>query len=420
MAGLYQFGKVAEKQREQQHLDVRAVHVRVAQNAHFAVAQAAHVRRVVGAVRVYANGHRDVVDFGVGKQAVSVHLPGVEHLAAQGQYGLAFFVAAHFGAAPGRIALHQKHLVVGQVAAFAVGQLARQHRHARAFALFHLLAGPLAGLGGLDGQLGQLFAVVHVLVEPQLQRGANKTRHQAHRVPRIEPLLDLALELRVQHLGREHVAGAGKHVLGHELHALGQQAVQINKAFHCGEQAVAQAAFVRAPGAGGNQVDVALAQAGAVFGKGHAPLRALAFGKTVVLGIGKAFAAKQGNHWLARQRLHQVVTQAALVEPGLGVFGFFVPQRHGYAGHEHGLAAQQVGQLGHGQRSRLKIFGVGPDAHRGAALAVAVRRLAHLQGLGHVAALKHDARHRAFAVAGGLQALAQRVGDAHAHAVQAA
>ena len=137
---------------------MRAVHVGVTQDADFAVAQAgqnvaptlprfawvaaprggarglgrpgaAQSRRVVGAVRVDANGDRDVVNFVVGKQPVALDFPGVEHLAAQGQDGLAFFVAAHLGAATGRIALDQKHFVVCQVFAFAVGQFAGQDGH---------------------------------------------------------------------------------------------------------------------------------------------------------------------------------------------------------------------------------------------------------------------------------------------------
>jgi hypothetical protein len=46
-------------------------------------------------------------------------------------------------------------------------------------------------LGGLDGQLGQLFAKVHMLVQPQLQRGLDEAGHQPHRVTRIEFFFDL-------------------------------------------------------------------------------------------------------------------------------------------------------------------------------------------------------------------------------------
>ena len=135
----------------------------------------------------------------------------------------------------------RKTSLCGDVLALAVGQLARQHGHARALALLDLLAGLLARLRGLDGQLGELPAVVDVLVEPQLQRRPHEAGDQPHRVARIEPLLDLALELRVEHLGREHVGGAREHVLGQQLHALGQQRMQLDEALHGVEQAVAQA-----------------------------------------------------------------------------------------------------------------------------------------------------------------------------------
>ncbi len=215
MPRLDKLGEVAEKQREQQHLDVRAVHIRIGQDADLAVAQAGHIRRVIGTVGVDADGNRDVVDFGVGKQAVAIHLPGVQDLAAQRKDGLVFLVTAHLGAAAGGVALNQKDLVVGGVAAFAIGELAGQNRYAGALALFYLLAGLLARLCGLDRQFGQFFAVVHVLVQPEFERGAHKAGDQAHGVAGVQSLLDLALELGIQHLGGQHIAGAGKHVFGH-------------------------------------------------------------------------------------------------------------------------------------------------------------------------------------------------------------
>ena len=268
-------------------------------------------------MRIDANRYRNVVNLVVGKQPVTVHLPGVQHLAAQGQNGLAFLVAAHLGTAPSRVALHQKHFVVRDVLALAICQLAGQHRHAGAFAFLNLLAGFLARLGGADGQLGQFFAVFHMLVQPQLQRRAHEARHQPHCVARIQPLFYLALKLGVEHLGAEHVTGAGKHVVGQQLDAFGQQTVQFDKTLDRREQAVAQAAFVRAARAGGNQVDITFAHWLAIFGKGNAPGRALAFGKIVVRRVGKALAVKQGNHQVAAQGLHQVVGQAPFVQPAL-------------------------------------------------------------------------------------------------------
>jgi hypothetical protein len=54
---------------------------------------------------------------------------------------------------------------------------------------------------------------------------------QAHGVARVQALLDLALELRVQHLGRQHERGARKHVFRQQLDAFRQQRVQSTKLF---------------------------------------------------------------------------------------------------------------------------------------------------------------------------------------------
>jgi hypothetical protein len=111
VAALDQLREVAEEERQQQHLDVRAVDVGVREDADLAVAQARESRVVVGAVRVDADRDRDVVDLVVREQAVALDLPGVEHLAAQRQDRLRLLVAAHLGAAAGRIALDQEDLV---------------------------------------------------------------------------------------------------------------------------------------------------------------------------------------------------------------------------------------------------------------------------------------------------------------------
>mmetsp|Transcript_81331 Transcript_81331/g.225986 ORF Transcript_81331/g.225986 Transcript_81331/m.225986 type:complete len:550 (-) Transcript_81331:503-2152(-) len=421
MAGLDQLGEVAEEQRQQQHLDVRAVDVGITQDADLAVAQAGEVRRVVGAVRVHAQGHRDVVDLVVLEQQVALDLPGIEHLAAQRQDGLGLLVAAHLGAAARRVALHQEDLVVQQVAALAVGQLAGQNGHAGALALLDLLAGALAGLGLLDDQLGQLLAVLDMLVQPQLERRLHIGRHQAQRVARVQPLLGLALELRVQHLGTEHEAGAREHIVRHQLHALGQQRMHLDEALDRAEQAVLEAGLVGAAGHRRDQVHIALAQRRAVLGEGHAPAGALAFGEVLALAGGReAFALEQRDQRLGRHRLGQVVAQAGLVLPGRELAGLLDLQRHRHAGHQHGLGAQQMHQLVPRQLGALEILGLGPDPHRRTLLAVAADRRAGRHRLHHVAMLEGDAGDLLVAPDGHLQPLGECIRHRHAHAVQAA
>ena len=182
MACLDQLGKVPEKQRQQQDLDVGAVDIGVRQNANLAVAQAAQIGGISRTVRIDTDGHRNVVNLVVGKEPVTLHLPRIEDLATQRQNRLALLVAPHLGTAAGGVALDQKNLVVRQIAAFAISQFSGQNRHSRTLALLDLLPGFLAHLCRLDHQLSQFLAVLHVLVQPQFQTRTNKARHQAHGV----------------------------------------------------------------------------------------------------------------------------------------------------------------------------------------------------------------------------------------------
>ncbi|MNU42090.1 hypothetical protein D3C71_308450 [compost metagenome] len=133
-----------------------------------------------------------------------------------------------------------------------------------------------------------------------------------------------------------------------------------------------------------------------------------------------AAAFEQRNDRVAVERLHEVVAQAALVEPLLAFAGLLDGQRDAHAGHQHGLAAQQVGEFAHGQRGGLEVLGVGPGAHGGALLAFAGFELADFERLDHVAGAEGQLRDRAFTVRADFEALGQRVGHRHAHAVQAA
>ena len=194
--------------------------------------------------------------------------------------------------------------------------------------------------------------------------------------------------------------------------------MQLNEALHSSKQTIAQATVVRATGTGGNEVDIAFAHRLAIFGKRNSPTGAFAFCKAVVVAIGKAFAFKQGNDRVSIQGLHEVVAQARLVLPRLRVFGFFVEQSDRHTWHEDGLAAQQMRQLGHWQRTGFKIFGIGPNAHGGALLAIALACFSRHQRLDHIAPRKRQSGHLSFAVAGSLKTLGQGIGHTDAHAMQ--
>ena len=106
MAVCNQFREVGVEEGEQQHLNVRTIDIGIRQDGDFAVAQAAQIGAIVFAVRIDADGHGNIVDFGVAEKLVAVGFKAVEHFAAQGQNGLGGFVACEFGRAAGGIAFH--------------------------------------------------------------------------------------------------------------------------------------------------------------------------------------------------------------------------------------------------------------------------------------------------------------------------
>jgi hypothetical protein len=72
---LDQLREVAVEERQEQHRDVRPVHVRVGHRGDLAVAQAGEVGVVLLVVRVDAQRDRDVVNLGIGEEQLALHLP---------------------------------------------------------------------------------------------------------------------------------------------------------------------------------------------------------------------------------------------------------------------------------------------------------------------------------------------------------
>jgi hypothetical protein len=185
-----------------------------------------------------------------------------------------------------------------------------------------------------------------------------------------------------------------------------------------------RAGLVRAAGDRRDQVDVALAHRRAVVREGDAPRGALAFREVLrLVGARETLALEQRHHRLGRERLLQVVAQAALVGPHqqLGLLARLLDrERHRDARHQHRLAAQQVDKLGARQVGVLEVARVGPHAHARAVAPLAGRELAHRQRHRDVAARERERGALAFAEHRHLELLRERVGDTDADAMQPA
>ena len=162
-----------------------------------------------------------------------------------------------------------------------------------------------------------------MLVEPEFKGRPHESCHQLERIARIEFFLDLTLKLRIEHLGAEHIARARKHVLGHELDSLGQQGVELDETLHGLKEPLAQSTVVGAARRRGDEVDIAFAQRGSLFGKGHAPGHAFAIGK-LLAALGVLLALEGRHHRIGRQALQQIVPQPSLVLPVQSLAGLFL------------------------------------------------------------------------------------------------
>jgi hypothetical protein len=193
VAALHQLGHLAVEEGQQQGADVGAVHVRVGHDDDAVVTQLVHVEVVrpalalgvvfvgVGFADAGAQGGDEGDDFVAGQQLFVAGFFHVQNLAAQGQDGLEFAVAALLGRAPGGVTLHQVDFAHGGVFFLAVGQFAWQaHAVEHAFAAGHFagLAGGFAGAGGFHNLAAQNFGVSGALFQVLGQRTGHDVFHR--------------------------------------------------------------------------------------------------------------------------------------------------------------------------------------------------------------------------------------------------
>ena len=79
-----------QEERQKEHLNVRAVHVRVGQDADLSITQPFQIRIAVPVMRIHPDGERNVMNRVGTKEFAALDFPGIEDLAAQRQHCLKF------------------------------------------------------------------------------------------------------------------------------------------------------------------------------------------------------------------------------------------------------------------------------------------------------------------------------------------
>ena len=355
MAALDQLGQLAEEEGHQQRRDVGAVDVGVGHDDDLVVAQIVRAPVLAGA----AAQSRDQV----GQLLVAGELVGgggrdIQDLAAQWQDRLGFAVARLLGRAAGRIALDDEDLGAVAGVARAVGELARQPelpgRRLAADLLFRLAARePLLGAAGQVLEHGRGRG--RMAAQPQLETVAHRILDQSRGFGRDQPLLGLALELRLaQEQGQQHAGAAGSVVRRHRTRA--PEADPVGMGAQALQQGGAQASLMGAAQGRGHGVAVPAGVGLLVDRPGDRPFHAGTL-------IERCFAGERlVDHQLAaiQQRLEEVGESLREMEVLLG--------RHGRAGIQQGRvaapanldAAKQIGLAARHAMQRL-----GPELGRG-------------------------------------------------------
>ena len=187
---------LAKEEGHQQRGDVGAVDIGVGHDDDPLVAQ-----RLLAVMRSGAGAERqdDVRQLLVGAHLVGRRAGDVEDLAAQRQDRLGLAVARLLGRAAGAVALDEEDLGAGGAVAGAIGELAGQPQFARRRLArqLALLPPPLALLGALGDAIQQHPRGRRIAAEPMVEMVLDGTLDEPRRLGGGEPLLGLALKLRI-------------------------------------------------------------------------------------------------------------------------------------------------------------------------------------------------------------------------------
>ncbi|OBX37557.1 hypothetical protein A8U91_01929 [Halomonas elongata] len=196
------------------------------------------------------------------------------------------------------------------------------------------------------------------MVEPQREGILDHPGYESGHGARRQTFLGLAGELRFQHLHRQHIGNPFPEVFGGQLHPTRQQAAVFAEFTQRLQHAGSQTVHVRSAQWRGDQVDVALEQRLAAFGKPlDGPVHRLFFiGEVTHEGRGRQYLVTIGG-------LGEIVAQAILELPyTLGAIG--LDERHLEPRAEHCLGPQQMLEPGQRQLRRVEIARFGPEAYQ--------------------------------------------------------
>ena len=364
------------EERAEQGRDMEPVRISIGEDADLAVAELGEV----GALRIRPERDRDVADLVVGHDFVIVRVPGVEDLAAQGQYCLVLRIARLAGGASCRVSLDDEELAARDVVAVAVGELPREHR---SLALLLPDYGPCradALLRRGDEEVDELRGLVSPRVEPEAEGVLNEGLDGGRGLPVRELLLGLPGKLRLRDLAGEHIGGVRRDVIGDELHAAGKEVPEVAVLPDRVKDALPEAVHMGAAEHGRDKVDVGLRDLGLA-------LRYPADGPVGDDAVKLALAGEglRGNDRDILKGLAEVLIESLTEAPLVLLAGIFILEGDGEVRAEHCLGLEEVAEARGEELRGVKVPGIRPEPDAGPGVLLTAGA-GLMEGLGHVTA----------------------------------
>ena len=268
--------------------------------------------------------------------------------------------------------------------------------------------------------LGELSAVLNVVVEPELELRLHEAGNKLQRIAACKLFLRLPLKLRVNGLRGEHEARAAEDVFGKNLHALRLKSVHVHEGAHRLPETVLEARFMRASLRSRDQVHIAFARKRPFGRPDHHPRGAFARGEPLRRLVRIGGCLKGLDHRFAVDFREEILLEAAFVLPVRLSSRAFIAIIDFAARKKHGLGSEQPNKRSLGNFGRIKILRIGFDRNPGARLRLRTGTLTDGKGFGHKAV--PEAHRRLFAVApdGNNQVPRERIRHGNADAVQTA
>ena len=213
----------AEEERHEECSNVSTIDIGIGHDNHLVIAEFAQIGSlaILGSTDSNTEGTEDIGDFLALEHLVVHSLLHVEDFTAERKDSLILWVTALLSRTAGRITLDEEQFAVFGIAGGTVGEFARETATGEHRFALHFHAGIVCGMASLSCEnhlLHDSLSLAWVLLEISAESLAHGSLHSTNHLVVTEFCLGLSLELRFEHLHRNHSGETLAEVIARNLH----------------------------------------------------------------------------------------------------------------------------------------------------------------------------------------------------------